>query len=116
MVTRPFIQITGKVYVFAQCATFNNVLTTTVVKFQNTAIIDIKLPDDHSLFDVTGHSSNTGRIRFWDELNLQIQMFEDDHDHLRPWVKKPEPKTSTAPDTQHQVWNQCSRHEYSEWD
>ena len=57
MVTRPFIKDTDKGYMFTQCATYNKILESVVLKFLHTHIMDINLPVDGDMFEMSGNLS-----------------------------------------------------------
>ena len=80
MLVRPFISQTHKGFVFAQCHTFNMILSSTVNKFNNMVIIQFDLLDDGDLFDLQGNLAVAGKSQFCRELNCQIRQL----DHSSP--------------------------------
>ena len=68
MTQRPYIKMTNKGFVFAQCNTFNSVMANVVARYPNTHVLSIQFPNDPSLFDATGNFSATGRILLWREV------------------------------------------------
>ena len=65
---------------FAQCHTFNKILSSTVNKFNNMVLVQFDLPDDGDLFDLQGNLAVTGKLQFCRELNHQIRQL----DHSSP--------------------------------
>ena len=60
MLTRPFIRITDKGFVFAQRHTFNKLMDSILPKYRNTSVIGFQINDEHNMFDLTGHLVGDG--------------------------------------------------------
>ena len=78
MITRPFIQNTDKGFVFAQCNTFNAILSSIVTKMNNHYVLNVQLPDIEASFDLFGHLTSYGKMSFWKELNTIMHELKED--------------------------------------
>ena len=120
MLTRPYISNTDKGYVFAQCNTYNEILSSMVSKFKNSLVMDIPFPQDRNLFDLTGRVTAVGKEMFWREFNRQFRRFDSQPSELSP--SQPTQHISTHQPSQHikhrlYNWNDSSkqgRHGYPE--
>ena len=97
MIVRPFIKHTDKGYMFAQCKTFNNTSDKILCQYPHTKEVELSLPDDCNLFDLTGNLSPLGNAEVCRELNRLLRQL--DHDKklktgLSAEVKTPEPQCS----------------------
>ena len=88
---RPFIRQTDKGFVFAQYKTFNAVLENLVPRFKNTQLMELNLPDDRNLFDLTGNFTGFGKTAVWKEVNRFIRKLDETEasklEKLEEWLK-----------------------------
>ena len=76
MILRPFIKNHAKGYIFGQANHFNAALQEVVGKIRNNCTIELEIPADKDLFDLSGHLSINGQSRYWRELTRMMRMLD----------------------------------------
>ena len=82
MVPQPMIKNKGHIY--SHSKKFNDILEDLVFTFKHTHILPIQFPDNKELFNRDGTLSNTGKVIFWREVNVQMRAFDGEKIDLKP--------------------------------
>ena len=83
MLTRPFVK-DGKKHVYPHTHRFNDALNRMVSTKKFSHIMEIQLPEDRSLFDLSGELSTDGKEIFWREINKQMKQLDKGEIDLMP--------------------------------